>query len=152
MAHASRAAHVYFRMRKTILGVCNSIYLHLLTHWCNCRKLTSFPGSAHTWLLLNDLVIEQRRALLLYKDKKIKQKSRVGNSSWIGLGVHDRVTDMQLQMTRTGNPTSVRTPAVPATDQPTSSAGNDKAMDVHIFGEVSKVLQVGGGSYKISYA
>ena len=69
MAHASRAAHVHFRMRTTILEVCNSIYLHLLTHWCNCRKLTSFPGSAHTWLLLNDLVIEQRRALLLYKDK-----------------------------------------------------------------------------------
>ena len=69
MAHASRAAHVYFRMRKTILEVCNSIYLHLLTHWCNCRKLTYFPGSAHTWLLLNDLVIEQRRGLPLYKDK-----------------------------------------------------------------------------------
>jgi hypothetical protein len=69
MAHASRVAHVYFRMRKTILDVCNSINSHLLIHWCNCRKLTYFPGSAHTWLLLNDLVIEQRRALLLYKDK-----------------------------------------------------------------------------------
>ena len=82
MAHASRAVHVYFRMRKTILEVCNSMYLHLLTHWCNCRKLTSFPGSAHTWLLLNDLVIEQRRALLLYKDKKIRQKSRQAISFW----------------------------------------------------------------------
>ena len=75
----------------------------------------------------------------------------VGNSSWIGLGVHDRVTDMQLQLTRVGNPTSVRTPAVIATDQPTSSAGNEKAMDIHVFAEVSKMLQVGGGSYKISY-
>ena len=81
MAHASRAAHVHFRMRTTILEVCNSIYLHLLTHWCNCRKLTSFPGSAHTWLLLNDLVIEQRRALLLYFTK-IRQKSRQAISFW----------------------------------------------------------------------
>jgi len=62
----------------------------------------------------------------------------VGNSSWVGVGIHDRVTDLQIQLTRTGTPTSVRTPTTPATDQPVSSAGNR--------------IDVSGGEYKISYA
>jgi hypothetical protein len=62
----------------------------------------------------------------------------IGNSAWIGMGVHDRVSDMQIQLSRVGNPTSVRTPAVPGTDQPTASAGNEKALDLHVFAEVQR--------------
>ena len=76
----------------------------------------------------------------------------VGNSSWIGVGVHDRVTDMQIQLTRTGTPTSARTPGTQATDQPVSSAGNFLPMNVHVFAEVAKRIDVSGGTYKISYA
>ncbi len=76
----------------------------------------------------------------------------VGNSSWVGVGIHDRVTDLQIQLTRTGTPTSVRTPTIPATDQPVSSAGNFQALNVHIFAEVAKRIDVSGGDYKISYA
>ena len=76
----------------------------------------------------------------------------VGNSSWIGVGVHDRVTDMQLQLTRTGTPTSARTPGTQATDQPVSSAGNFLPMNVHVFAEVAKRIDVSDGDYKISYA
>ena len=76
----------------------------------------------------------------------------IGNSAWIGMGVHDRVSDMQIQLTRVGNATSVRTPAVPGTDQPTASAGNEKALDLHVFAEVQKSIQISNGSYKISYA
>ena len=76
----------------------------------------------------------------------------VGNSSWVGVGVHDRVTDMQIQLTRTGNPTSARTPGTPATDQPVSSAGNYQALNLHVFAEVAKRIDVSGMDYKISYA
>ena len=76
----------------------------------------------------------------------------VGNSSWVGVGIHDRVTDLQIQLTRTGTPTSARTAGTPATDQPVSSAGNFQALNVHIFAEVAKRIDVSGGDYKISYA
>jgi len=71
----------------------------------------------------------------------------VGNSAWIGVGVHDRVSDMQIQLTRTGNATSGG-----ATDAPTSSAGNFQALNVLVFAEVAKRIDVSGGQYKISYA
>ena len=76
----------------------------------------------------------------------------VGNSSWIGCNVQDRVSDLQLQMTRTGTTSSVRTSGTIATDAPTSSVGNFQALDIHIFAEVSKRIDVSGGNYKISYA
>jgi hypothetical protein len=75
----------------------------------------------------------------------------IGNSSWIGIGVHDRVADMQLNLVRTGTPTSPRTPAVEATDAPTSSAGNFQSLDLNVFAEISKALVISGGSYKIEY-
>ena len=68
----------------------------------------------------------------------------IGNSAWIGVGVHDRVSDMQIQLTRTGNPSTA--------GGQHSSAGNYQALDVLVFGEVAKRLDVSGGSYKISYA
>mgnify|MGYP003649458752 FL=1 len=71
----------------------------------------------------------------------------VGNSSWIGVGVHDRVSDMQIQLTRTGNATSGA-----AGDAPTSSAGNYQALNILVFAEIAKRIDVSGGQYKISYA
>lgn len=76
-----------------------------------------------------------------------QQGAWVGNSAWIGVGVHDRVSDMQIQLTRTGNATSGG-----ATDAPTSSAGNFQALNVLVFAEVAKRIDVSGGQYKISYA
>ena len=67
-----------------------------------------------------------------------------GNAAWYGLGVHDRVTDLQIQYTRTGN-------ASTAGGQ-SSSPGNYLALDLHLFGEVAKRIDVSGGSWKISYA
>lgn len=81
-----------------------------------------------------------------------QQGTYVGNSSWIGCGIYDRVTDMQLQLTRTGTPTSARTPGTPATDAPSSSVGNFQALNLNIFAEVSKRIDVSGGEYKISNA
>ena len=81
-----------------------------------------------------------------------EQGVMIGNSSWVGVGIHDRVSDMQIQLTRTGNPTSVRTAGTQATDQPISSAGNYQALDLHIFAEVNKSLQVMGSEYKVLYA
>ena len=74
-----------------------------------------------------------------------------GNSSWIGVGVHDRVSEMSVNLTRTGTPTSVRTPGTRATDQPVASAGNYQALNLHLFAEVQKRLVVNGGDYKIVY-
>ena len=76
----------------------------------------------------------------------------VGNSSWIGCNVQDRVSDLQLQFTRTGTTSSPRTSGTFATDTPTSSVGNFYPMDIHIFAEVAKRIDVSGGAYKISYA
>ena len=76
----------------------------------------------------------------------------VGNSSWIGVNIQERISDLQLQMTRTGTTSSPRTPATYATDAPTSSVGNFQALDIHVFAEVAKRIDVMGGTYKISYA
>ena len=67
-----------------------------------------------------------------------------GNAAWYGLGVHDRVTDLQIQYTRTGNPSTA--------GGQSSSPGNYLALDLHLFGEVAKRIDVSGGSWKISYA
>lgn len=75
----------------------------------------------------------------------------IGNAAWLGVGIHDRVSEMQIQLTRTGTPTSARTPDTFATDQPTSSAGNFQAMNVLVFAEVAKNLTIANGSYKVSY-
>tara|TARA_R110001592_G_scaffold116952_1_gene318620 strand:+ start:5252 stop:6712 length:1461 start_codon:yes stop_codon:yes gene_type:complete len=76
----------------------------------------------------------------------------VGNAAWLGVGVHDRVSDMQIQLTRTGTPSSARTPATPATDTPVSSVGNYQALNILVFAEVAKRLDISGGEYKVSYA
>jgi hypothetical protein len=68
----------------------------------------------------------------------------IGNSAWIGVGVHDRVSDMQIQLKRTGNGSSA--------GGSSASAGNYQALDVHVFSEVAKRIDVMGGDYKISYA
>ncbi len=85
-------------------------------------------------------------------DPTAQQGVWVGNSSWIGVNVQDRVSDLQLQFTRTGTTSSPRTSGTFATDTPTSSVGNFQALDIHIFAEVAKRIDVSGGEYKISYA
>ena len=67
-----------------------------------------------------------------------------GNAAWYGLGLHDRVTDLQVQYTRTGNPSSA--------GGTSASPGNYLALDLHLFAEVSKRIDVSGGTWKISYA
>jgi len=76
----------------------------------------------------------------------------VGNSSWIGCNIQERISDLQLQITRTGTSSSPRTRGVQGTDAPTSSVGNFQALDIHVFAEVAKRIDVMGGTYKISYA
>ena len=75
----------------------------------------------------------------------------IANAGYIGIGIHDRVSDMSVQLTRTGTPSTPRTPATLATDVPTTSAGNYQALDLNLYAEVSKILTVSNGSYKISY-
>ena len=75
----------------------------------------------------------------------------IANAGYIGIGIHDRCSDMSVQLTRTGTPSTPRTPATLATDVPTTSAGNYQALDLNIYAEVSKILTVSNGSYKISY-
>jgi len=67
-----------------------------------------------------------------------------GNSAWYGLGLHDRVTDLQINYTRTGNPSTA--------GGTSASPGNYLPLDLHLFGEVAKRIDVSGGSWKISYA
>ena len=76
----------------------------------------------------------------------------VGNSAFIGVPVHDRVTDLQLDLVRTGTPSSAATGGANYDAGTTSSAGNYLALNIDVFGEVSKRLDVMGDSYKISYA
>ena len=76
----------------------------------------------------------------------------VGNSAFIGVPIHDRVTDMQLDLVRTGTPSSAATGAATFDAGTTSSAGNYLPLNIDVFAEVSKRLDVMGGSYKISYA
>ena len=73
-----------------------------------------------------------------------QQGHYTGNSAWYGLGVHDRVTDLQIQYQRTGNPSSA--------GGQSSSPGNYLPLNLHLFAEVSKRIDVSGGQYKISYA
>ena len=76
----------------------------------------------------------------------------VGNSSFIGLPVHDRVTDLQLDLVRTGTPSSAASAPGTYDAGTVSSAGNYLALNLSVFAEVSKRLDVMGGDYKISYA
>ena len=68
----------------------------------------------------------------------------VGNSAWLGCNVQDRVTDMQIQLTRTGNPSSA--------GGTSSSPGNYQALNLIIFAEIAKRLDISNGTYKVSYA
>lgn len=97
---------------------------------------TTFDGVASTWAT----------------PPTAQQGVWVGNSSWIGCNIQERVSDLQLQITRTGTPSSPRTPATLTTDAPSSSVGNFQALNIHIFAEVAKRIDVMGGQYKISYA
>jgi len=74
-----------------------------------------------------------------------------GNSSWFGCSIMDRVTDLQVALTRTGTVSSPRTPDVENTDTPRASVGNYLPLDLNCFMEVSKQLQVSNGSYKVVY-
>lgn len=76
----------------------------------------------------------------------------VGNSSFIGVPIHDRVTDLQLQLVRTGTPSSAASAPGTYDAGSVSSAGNYLPMNIDVFAEVSKRLDVMGGDYKISYA
>ena len=76
----------------------------------------------------------------------------VGNSSFIGVPVHDRVSDMQLDLVRTGTPSSAATGAAAFDAGTTSPAGNFQALNIDVFAEISKRMDVTNGSYKISYA
>jgi hypothetical protein len=76
----------------------------------------------------------------------------VGNSSFIGLPVHDRVTDLQLDLVRTGTPSSAASAPGTYDAGTVSSAGNYLPLNLSVFAEVSKRLDVMGGDYKISYA
>ena len=66
----------------------------------------------------------------------------ISNSSWIGLPVNERVSDMQLDIGRTCT----------FSEGNSSSAGNGLAMNIHMFSEVSKAMTVSGMDYKIFYS
>jgi hypothetical protein len=76
----------------------------------------------------------------------------VGNSSFIGVPIHDRVTDLQLQLVRTGTPSSAASAPGTYDAGSVSSAGNYQALNIDCFAEISKRLDVMGNSYKISYS
>lgn len=82
---------------------------------------------------------------------KAQQGVWVGNSSWIGCNIQERVSDLQLQITRTGTSSSPRTSGTQDTDSPTSSVGNFQALDILCFAEISKRIDIANGQYKISY-
>ena len=72
----------------------------------------------------------------------VQQGYWISNSAWIGLPVQDRVTDMQIDLERTGT----------FSTGTQSSAGNFQALNLHVFGEVAKGMTVSGGNYRIFYA
>ena len=72
----------------------------------------------------------------------VQQGYWISNSAWIGLPVQDRVTDMQIDLERTGT----------FSEGTQSSAGNFQALNLHVFGEVAKGMTVSGGNYRIFYA
>ena len=71
-----------------------------------------------------------------------QQGYSISNSSWIGFPIHSRVSDMSLDIARTGT----------YSDGTSSSAGNGLAMNVHLFCEVARGMTVDNGGYKIFYA
>ena len=71
-----------------------------------------------------------------------QQGYSISNSSWIGFPIHSRVSDMSLDIARTGT----------YSDGTSSSAGNGLAMNIHLFCEVARGLTVDNGGYKIFYA
>lgn len=97
---------------------------------------TTFDGTAASW----------------QTQPTAQQGVWIGNSSWIGCNIQERISDLQLQITRTGTPSSGRTSGTQTTDAPTSSVGNFQALNIHVFAEVAKRIDVMGGTYKISYA
>ena len=74
-----------------------------------------------------------------------------GNSAFIGLPVHNRVVDMQIDMVRTGTPSSVASSPTAFDAGTIASAGNYLPMTLTVFAEVSKSLQVSGMDYKVVY-
>jgi len=63
----------------------------------------------------------------------------ISNSSWIGLPIHSRVSDMSFDIGRTGT----------FSDGTNSSRGNFQALNIHFFAEVARGMTVSDGSYKI---
>jgi hypothetical protein len=66
----------------------------------------------------------------------------ISNSAFIGIPIHDRITDLQLDFGRTCT----------YSDGTTSSAGNFQSINLHCFMEVSKAMSVSGGSYRVFYS
>jgi len=66
----------------------------------------------------------------------------ISNSAWIGVPIQDRVTDLQLDFGRTCTFSSGTV----------SSAGNFLPLNLHVFAEVSKAIEVSGNSYRVFYA
>lgn len=71
------------------------------------------------------------------------QGTYIGNSSFIGIPIHDRVSSLQIDVVRTGTKSIA--------GGSSSSAGNYQSLNLNIFCEVSKQMQIGGGKYMISY-
>ena len=65
--------------------------------------------------------------------------TKVGKLDFFGTTIGEKVTELQVEYQRTGK-----------TDGSTPSRYND-AMELFVEGYVSKQLQVGGGSYRVSY-
>ena len=66
----------------------------------------------------------------------------ISNSSWVGFPIHARVSDMSLDIARTGS----------YSEGTSSSAGNFQALNIHLFAEVARGLTVSNGSYKVFYS
>ncbi len=67
-----------------------------------------------------------------------RQSDFIGGSNYIGFSVEDRVARMQFRYQR-------------ALCHDTSAADLNRALTVHIFAEVRKMIQMNGGAYKIAY-
>jgi hypothetical protein len=67
-----------------------------------------------------------------------RQSDFIGGSNYIGFSVEDRVSRLQLRYQR-------------SLCHDSSSADLNRALTVHIFAEVRKMIQMNGGAYKIAY-
>lgn len=68
-----------------------------------------------------------------------EQGFAISNSSWIGLPIHARVSDMSFDIARTGT----------YSEGTSSSRGNSQALNIHFFAEVARGMTVSDGEYKI---